>query len=590
MRSRGRSFLLSDQYKRHLQRIRIHTASFTRKKNFIFNLLGVLFITTAVILLLTSSPTQNINILLDPSTKHPKYNQFHNANDYPPLQCNTNPFHQPSYNQHDEMVYWKKIQPHDASFQSPYINDTTERFLTFEPDDAGWNNVRMGFETILVLAMITGRTLVLPPNQAYGNIPGVSQTFNFHNIYNLTALMDQYETLKIITMEDYLTHYGQKGTLKDQSTSQPLYPPQNKVNWNQSKSISELYDYLRMVAYNPLQWKPGQCLAAFPDPINPPRNLETHLQNILNEVDGRPPPKPHHFYQSPTPVFAPPMERLREALADRTKLCLYSPEIQTIPNIHFPMDYFQNVRLLSHFYTFLFHENYHQDLFTKRFIRDGLRYNNDISCAASKIVQAIRQRAKERNPTSNPHGDFDSFHIRRNDFQSQFHVTQGDISKIVELSKTQIRPGSTVYIATDEMDETFFEPMKQIYDLVFSHDFQHLFPPSITPVQSSDLHHHDGIQDYHWRMIDQMVAARGRIFHGLFYSTFSGHVMRLRGYYSTKETLDKSGSLKNSFYYMPRHARNEMQEYRAVRLPSFMREYPVSWRDIDYDVERLKEG
>ena len=48
----------------------------------------------------------------------------------------------------DEMVFWSDI-PSDADYLSPmhplndpYTPDDTERFLTFEPDHGGWNNIR----------------------------------------------------------------------------------------------------------------------------------------------------------------------------------------------------------------------------------------------------------------------------------------------------------------------------------------------------------------------------------------------------------------------------------------------------------------
>lgn len=42
-----------------------------------------------------------------------------------------------------EMAFWSDI-PSDASYKSPFM-DETERFLTFEPDHGGWNNIRSEF-------------------------------------------------------------------------------------------------------------------------------------------------------------------------------------------------------------------------------------------------------------------------------------------------------------------------------------------------------------------------------------------------------------------------------------------------------------
>ena len=38
------------------------------------------------------------------------------------------------------------------------------KYLTFEADMGGWNNIRMSLEIVMIIAAASGRTLVLPPD------------------------------------------------------------------------------------------------------------------------------------------------------------------------------------------------------------------------------------------------------------------------------------------------------------------------------------------------------------------------------------------------------------------------------------------
>ena len=66
-----------------------------------------------------------------------------------------------------EIIYWK-IVPGDAQYESPitpHHANHHDRYLSFEYDQGGWNNVRMSLECLIVVAHAMGRTLIIPPQQ-----------------------------------------------------------------------------------------------------------------------------------------------------------------------------------------------------------------------------------------------------------------------------------------------------------------------------------------------------------------------------------------------------------------------------------------
>lgn len=96
--------------------------------------------------------------------------------------------------------------------------------------------------------------------------------------------------------------------------------------------------------------------------------------------------------------------------------------------------------------------------------------------------------------------------------------------------------GGLLYIATDERDKSFFDPFRKHYDIVFLDDFKHL----LTKVNTN-----------YYGMLDQLVASKGRVFFGTWFSTLSGYVNRMRGYYIAKHKLDgyKDGTMESYYFY-----------------------------------------
>ena len=89
--------------------------------------------------------------------------------------------------------------------------------------------------------------------------------------------------------------------------------------------------------------------------------------------------------------------------------------------------------------------------------------------------------------------------------------------------KNVIPERSRLYISTDEVDKTFFDLLREHYELYFYEDVEHLIYSNI----SEDL----------IGPIEQLICARATTFIGTKLSTFSTYIYRLRGY--MKEVSDK---------------------------------------------------
>jgi len=313
-------------------------------------------------------------------------------------------------------------------------------------------------------------------------------------------------------------------------------------------------------------------MAAFPSSpgskdIEALEEMKDSVKKNLPKFDWK-----NHKGGKPLPVDAPAIDRMREELQNRN-LCVYDEKMQTAPVIHFMCYHKMRIRYLTHFYTFLFFEDWKQGLWTKRFVRDHLRYVDELQCAAARVVEALRDRARKLDP-SNPDGLFDTMHIRRGDFQ--FKTTRMPAEEIYANSKDVLKEKSVLYISTDERNKTFFKPFAEHYDVCFLDEFQHLFKR---------------LNTNYYGMLEQLIASKGRVFVGTMFSTFTGFINRMRGYYVDKHKLrgHENGTMP-SYYFGPLNYKDEMINYVPFHGPYWQREYPSAWRDIDQGIEELYQS
>jgi hypothetical protein len=122
-----------------------------------------------------------------------------------------------------------------------------------------------------------------------------------------------------------------------------------------------------------------------------------------------------------------------------------------------------------------------------------VRYTDEIQCAAGRIVHALRSHARSRSDTGN--GDFHSLHVRRGDFSVQYEDNSSDARYIYNATQDVIPEGSVVYISTDESNKTYFNPLRDHYDIKFLDDF---VQDLNTPQSTVDVNFYG--------MIDQLVV------------------------------------------------------------------------------------
>ena len=257
-----------------------------------------------------------------------------------------------------EMVFWSDIEA-DQDYKSPFYDE--DKYVTFEPDHGGFNNIRMAMETVLVLAHTMGRTLVLPPKKnmyLLGKGEKHQNQFSFNDFFHLDAIALEHQGLNIITMEEFLQRKGITGELKSIASGEVIKPPGDQTDWS-VRHQDPLWRYLEKVGKFPEGWEPTSCVAAFPSSDNPKdvQDLQDTMESILKE--GRlPDPGKGDFDGKPTPVDAPMRDRLLEMLATRKKLCIYDNELQKEELIHFKIDNAVKARMLTHFYAFVFFQDW----------------------------------------------------------------------------------------------------------------------------------------------------------------------------------------------------------------------------------------
>lgn len=411
--------------------------------------------------------------------------------------------------------FWnKQFHPNDC-YESPLRPKQKEntpieeqKYVVFEPDRGGWNNIRMAAEVAIIFAHATGRTLVLPPAARWYLLnKDNNQTENVSTFSKFFDLQKLAESMTMITMEDFLNKVARiPGFLKTQ-----LKPDEPIATYFQG-NMQKLWDFLDASCYTE-QWEPGKQFIGF--------NISLKNSNLFGTFD----------------TDAERNLRYRIMVAHGRKLRPYDEALHNEKAIYFPGDYRNSHRILTHFYTYLYWEDPHIARIYARIVRDRLHYHNSIFCAAGSLVKAIHMDAskltgkpvqssdkgdkKTLGGNTNEDATYFAMHVRRGDFQ--YDQVKLGAKHIVKNSFHLFDPNVTrlLYIATDEQNRAFFQPfMEGPFEVRFLSDYYDENKiKSIAP----------NINANHIGMIEQVICANAHTFVGTPFSTFTGYITRMRG-------------------------------------------------------------
>lgn len=202
-----------------------------------------------------------------------------------------------------------------------------------------------------------GRILVLPPKSYYYLLwhskDDEQNQHDYSTFFDIPSIIAKYPGIVVITFEEFLKREALTGNLRDKNTTAVSFPPGNTTNWSgrfrntdstRTGDSKILWEWMRSVAVT-LEWNFDQCVAAIPSELGSggTTRLHQYLQNVLSKdaeqfpasnKNSRWMERLRQYNLNPTAVDASPVDRLRELLGNREKLCVYDDELQNARVVH----------------------------------------------------------------------------------------------------------------------------------------------------------------------------------------------------------------------------------------------------------------
>jgi len=353
--------------------------------------------------------------------------------------------------------------------------DSGRKYLTYQPPGGGWNNQRIAFENAVILAKMLNRTLIVHPMAPHEEILKVKQQHLFdlnyesynalpgHTLVPLSRVMDLKKLSKLIPVKEIHTNHLQ--FLEDYK----------HYSW-------------KRVCHNGLT---GAWVDSLPEQNDKAswEALERHTSKWLQTENL---PSYKQICVKDTSVHGNKTFKIWGIFDE-----LYDSEEDVI--------YFEEGSMF--FRRMLFFDR-EMTLDAHKWIFWHVKFAPTIW----RRLRLFRQRV---------HFPYNAMHVRRTDHPTSRKMTQDYWLNILN-KRGLISITTTLYIATDEKNLTWFQPFRDAgFDLLFAKDFKDIFESVV---------HHKGVeisQDI-LGLTEQLICAHAAHFVGSYYSTFSLYVNRLR--------------------------------------------------------------
>lgn len=420
-----------------------------------------------------------------------------------------------------KLHYWKGA-PH---FE---LVDQGRHYLLIEYDQAAFNNQRLTFEFHVILAWLTGRTLVLPSPRGiylldFGNITvlGANSTrvreggyTEFGDIWDLHSLRG---AISVIPMDEFLEKHRSKGVPSK-------FLNQHVFTWRVQREFVEWLEspknpFIRQMHFGPL----SQLL---------------YYPSIASVGET------YHVY---------PKEAWLQGREKQEML----PEWLNYPYLYVPDGDGTKYRQLANVHMAIAYANRSTYFAQMSLLRNFLHFTPEIFDLAAQAIQELGL------------WQYSSLHVRRGD--NQFADSMVSSSKSYENIRRLLKQGEALYIASDETNPAFFRPYEAGQGKIW---------------RLQDLKMWKTIPRKLMGMVEQVICAGGRVFVGTRHSTFTQYIHRLRGYIGAP---NKMLYYDNTMY--TGNLREDLKKRPPQVAQSYKEEFDIAWEfeNEEQPYERIQD-